>query len=467
MTIRFVARIAALAGFATFCSVLAAGQVTLEKRLEAVLSGAAGAQVGVLVHAIDGTPIFEHDPDLPLKPASVLKLFTTSAALHHFGPGFSLNTSVYLSGDELWVLGGGDPGLGDDRLAQRANQGVTGVFEHWAELLKQRGVTKLSNIVLDDYIFDDELRHPTWEADQYLSWYQAPVGGLNFNDNCLDLRIEPAGGSPRLVTVPPLPDDFVIAQLKSGRKHAVSARRDIDSDLIEIRGTVARADDLGSLSVRRPNVFFGQALRQGLESRGIAIRGEVLRRRLTGRLSEAAPLDVQSTPLRAAIWRANTFSQNLFAECICKALAAYRPDGQRSNEAGSWTGGTAVIRSALTASGINLRGAELIDGSGLSHDNRVTARQIVTLLETERRAPHAQDFLDSLAVAGQDGTLRRYRSAPLAGRLRGKTGTIAGVHTMAGYLDAPNGTTYVFAVLGNGGNCGNLPERVVMALAGQ
>ena len=447
-------------------SAATSGQTTLEKRLEAALGSAAGAQAAVLVHTLDCGPVFEHDADVPLKPASVLKLFTTSAALHRFGTNLTLDTTVFQAGDELWVLGGGDPGLGDERLEQRAGQTNTAVFDRWAALLKQRGVTQLTNIVLDDFVFDDEPRHPTWEADQYLAWYQAPVGGLNFNDNCVDLRIEPGGNTPRLIVIPPLPDEFVITELRSGRKHGVTARRPAESDLFEIRGSVARAEDLGSLAVRRPNVFFGQALRQGLESRGIVVRGEVVRRRLAGRLAEAKLVDVHSTSLRDLIWRANTFSQNLFAECLCKALAAYGPDGQRSGEAGSWAAGTAMMRTTLTAAGVDLRGAEIVDGSGLSHENRVTARQIVTLLEVEHRAAHAQAFIDSLAVAGEDGTLRRYRSAPFVGKLRAKTGTIANVHTMAGYFDAPNGATYVFAALGNGKNAGNLAERVVSALAG-
>src|SRR5262249_33562028 len=154
--------------------------------------------------------LFEYNADEPLKPASVLKLFTTAAALQRFGPQFALETSVYLAGDELWVLGGGDPGLGDERLATRDGQTVLSTFEHWAALLRERGVTAISKIVLDDFVFDSEWRNPDWEPDQYLAWYQAPVGGLNFNDNCLDARAELAGASVRLVLTPPLPDDFFV-----------------------------------------------------------------------------------------------------------------------------------------------------------------------------------------------------------------------------------------------------------------
>lgn len=444
---------------------VAVAQTALEKRLQAALAAASGAQVGVLIHTLDGTPILEHNADLPLKPASVMKLFTTTAALQRFGPSFTLDTSIYLAGQELWVLGGGDPGLGDPRLAQRATQPVTAIFERWADLLKQRGAAELTNIVLDDYVFDDELCHPTWDRDQYQSWYQAPVGGLNFNDNCLDARVEMAAGGPRLTLIPPLPDEFFIADLRAGRKHGLVGRRSYDSDVFEFRGVATHADDLGPITVRRPNVFFGQALRASLETHGIHVRGDVVRRQIGPRLSEAKLVDVQSTPIRDLIWRANTFSQNLFAECLCKSLAAYESDGRRSGLRGSWSGGTALVRTTLGALGVDLRGAELCDGSGLSHDNRVTARQVVTLLEVAKRSPTGPALLESLAVAGSEGTLRRHKGAPYAGHLRAKTGTLAGVHTMAGFFDAPGGVTYVFAVLSNGPLAENVPDRVLQALA--
>ena len=61
------------------------------------------------VDAADGTVWFEHQANLPLKPASTMKLFVSAAAVEHLGPGFSFTTRVYLAGDALWVIGGGDP----------------------------------------------------------------------------------------------------------------------------------------------------------------------------------------------------------------------------------------------------------------------------------------------------------------------------------------------------------------------
>ena len=90
------------------------------------------------------------------------------------------------------------------------------------------------------------------------------------------------------------------------------------------------------------------------------------------------------------------------------------------------------------------------DGSGLSHENRVTAEQVAQLLVTMRGHRHGARFINSLAQPGEDGTLRRYKGTALLGRLRGKTGTISGARALAGYVDRPDATTLAFALLVNG-----------------
>ena len=92
------------------------------------------------------------------------------------------------------------------------------VFEEWAAALKATGVQRVAKLVLDDSVFDGTVRHPDWPADQADRWYQAPVGGLNLNDNCLDARVEVRGGV-KLVLTPDLPADFVANSLKLGKKH--------------------------------------------------------------------------------------------------------------------------------------------------------------------------------------------------------------------------------------------------------
>ncbi len=433
-----------------------------------VASAPPASQVGLSVVNLDtGQPVFDHAADVPLKPASVLKLFTTAAALEHLGPAFRFHTRVYAAADEIWVIGGGDPGLGDARVADRHGLPPLHVFDDWAAALRSAGVLRCARLVLDDSIFDQQWRHPDWPLDQADRWYQAPVGGLNINDNCLDARVELAGGRVRLLVQPLLPDAFLVNSIGVGKKHRPAVLRKPERDVFEFTGTITRSDELAPAAAGRPTVFFGHGLRQALADRGIVVTGDVVRRTIPDPIGAGGRLVAEhASALPDVLWRCNTFSQNLFAECLLKALPAYQPDGTRSGASGSWATGVAAERAILSRLGVDLDGAVLRDGSGLSHENRVTARQITTLLALLRRHRAAELFIGSLAAPGEEGSMRRSFGDPeLRGRMRGKTGTLAGVRALAGYVDRPDGSTWAFALLCNGSVGPELTRRVVEVLA--
>src|SRR5205814_1644086 len=95
-------------------------------------------------------------------------------------------------GDDLVVIGGGDPAFGDPRLAESRKESVTAVFHRWAESMRTAGMTHIRGALLfDDSIFDSQHVHPHWPADQLLTWYEAPIGGLNLSDNCVTITAAP------------------------------------------------------------------------------------------------------------------------------------------------------------------------------------------------------------------------------------------------------------------------------------
>jgi D-alanyl-D-alanine carboxypeptidase/D-alanyl-D-alanine-endopeptidase (penicillin-binding protein 4) len=456
---------------AIFLAAPAAAQDRAEltrRRVAGILSGLkAATQVGVFVaDARTGAIWFESDADEPLKPASVLKLFTTAAAIIRLGPEFQYETRVYRNGSELWVIGAGDPGLDDDRINRKYDRPPDFLLRTSSDALSKAGGPPITKLVLDDSVFDDELRHPSWPADQYMAWYQAPVGGISYNDNCLDSRAALQGGDVVLTLLPPLPPEFVHNTMRPGKTHRPIVRREANSDIFEFSGTLAHGGALEPVSANRPTVFFGHALRVALQKAGLGREIGVVARDFQPRdLAALQPALVHRTALRDVVWRANTFSQNMFAECLLKSLEAYGPDGRRSGVSGSWAGGVQVLRSTLSGVGVDLRTAKIVDGCGLSHEDRVTARQIVSLLLAMSHQPSGAVYRESLADAGQEGTLKnRYKDPAFAGRLNAKTGTIQNVHALAGYLDRPDGTPLVFAILVNGPAGAELPARIARAL---
>ena len=440
----------------------------LQDRLSSLLARVPErTQVGLAVAEVgSGAEWFAYEANTPLEPASVQKLFVTAAALDRFGPAFQYQTRVYVWGDELWVVGAGDPGLGDQRIAERHGRDSDHFFEEWAAALRARGVTALTKVVLDDTVFDEQVRHPDWPDSQADRWYQAPVGGLNLNDNCLDVTVVVRGGEIELRLQPHLSPGLVSNTLKRGKKQRPILKRPAGSEVFQLSGTVANGGPLDPVAVNQPTIFFAHALQRALEKRGIAVRGDIVRRQLTdGELASATLLATHTTDLADVLWRCNTFSQNLFAECLLKSLAAYAPDGRRSGAAGTFEAGHEVVQATLRQLGVELRGATLRDGSGLSHENRATAAQFVRLLLRMYRHPQAELFMQSLARAGELGSMqRRYNDPLLRGRLRGKTGTLAGVHTLAGYITRPDNTVLAFALLINGKCSADLPAQVCRTL---
>jgi len=446
------------------------GPAALTPRIEALLRTVpANTQIGLLVtNADDGVVWFEHHADRPLKPASVQKLLVSAAALERFGAQFAYQTRVYLHADsELWVVGAGDPGLGDERLTERRQARDSDVLAGWAAELRSRGVKALQKIILDDSIFDQQFRHPDWPVTQADRWYQAPVGGLNINDNCVDVRVALRGRRIEIQTRPALPAELISQALRIDRRTRATIRRAADSDVFELRGTIAGDTALDPVAARDPTLLFAYALRQALLADGIEVRGPVVRRQLSAaELQDGSLVVTHVTGLPDVLWRCNAFSQNLFAECLLKSLAAYAPDGQPTGTPGSWSAGQALLTATLAELGVNLTGATLRDGSGLSHSNLLTARQVVQVLRAMHRHPQAAVFQASLARPGEPGSMqRRYDDPLLRQRVRGKTGTLAGVRTLAGYLTRPDGTELAFAVLVNGPGADDLPLKLCRLLA--
>jgi D-alanyl-D-alanine carboxypeptidase/D-alanyl-D-alanine-endopeptidase (penicillin-binding protein 4) len=151
---------------------------------------------------------------------------------------------------------------------------------------------------------------------------------------------------------------------------------------------------------------------------------------------------IESDPLPDVLATMDRESDNFIAEELLKAIGAEAGDG------GTTAAGAAVVRRDLTAAGIPLAGVRIVDGSGLSLADRLTARTIAMLLVFAWRDPDLQQPLWlALPVAGVNGTLEdRMRRAPARGAVRAKTGTTARASALSGYVR----DRYVFAVLQNG-----------------
>jgi len=415
-----------------------------------------------------GSTVFTHNADAPLLPASNTKVFVMAAALKVLGAEFRFQTRLATDGTNLYLIGDGDPGLGDPKIHQRHGHSITSDFEQWADALKTAGQAEFSGrLVIDESIFDDARVHPSWEPDDLGKWFAAPVGGLNFNDNCVDITLTPTlPGRPVSVSVlPRCPLIEIENSCRTGPNGQPVLHHVPGTYRYTIRGTCNKKWPFTSVPVSDPGLVTAETLRAVFAERGVRIAGPTERRRVRqpdGSLpTELTLLAVRVTPLAETLERAGKDSQNLFADCLLKRTAyEWARCRQLSDPQGSWALGQDAVRAALRESSVSLDSLVVADGSGLSRDNRCTARQLAAVLAWMHTQREAELLRASLSVAGEEGSLRK-RLKDMAGRVLGKTGTMKNVRTLSGYVLSKDGPTYAFAVMFNGYPGGSGPYREI------
>jgi D-alanyl-D-alanine carboxypeptidase/D-alanyl-D-alanine-endopeptidase (penicillin-binding protein 4) len=163
-----------------------------------------------------------------------------------------------------------------------------------------------------------------------------------------------------------------------------------------------------------------------------------------------------SPPMREVVALINKPSDNLITEITLKTL------GKEVRGEGTTAAGVQVLREFLQSAGLEMGAVHIVDGSGLSRINGVSAENFVRLLEYMHRSPHAEAFRDSLPVYGVDGTLRnRLRGTPVQGNGYAKTGSLNRVSSLSGYLRTKSGRWLAFSIIMNAYNAAGSDARAL------
>ncbi|HLM55491.1 MAG TPA: D-alanyl-D-alanine carboxypeptidase/D-alanyl-D-alanine-endopeptidase [Pyrinomonadaceae bacterium] len=433
----------------------------------------ASSNLAVKVASLDtGRVIFEQNAQKWMQPASNLKIYTVAAALDRFGPDYRFVTSVYaptrpdssgtVKGD-LVVYGRGDPTY----ATRFGPEGDTDYFRAMNELASNvaaAGVRRVEgDLVGDESYFVGGPLAPGWEWDDLQWWYGAEVSALTVNDNSVDLSVKPGArvGDPcRIAVGPPTPLVTIVDRTTTaprGTRRELQVHRPLGQNVIEITGSLPLEDRgyTASVAVSRPALVFATMLRTALEARGVTFTGKTRTVDSQAR-ADGQPLPVsslvevakrESPPLSTIAAQTMKPSQNLYTELLLRALgkAAATDAKQRSDRAG-----IDAVRAFLRRAGIEDGRVQMLDGSGLSRGNLVTADATLQLLVYMNRHPHGAAFRASLPIAGVDGTLRnRMKGTPAQNNVRAKTGTLSSSNTLSGYLFSAAGERLVFSVMIN------------------
>lgn len=434
-------------------------------------TGWQGARWSVMAVSLDvGDTIFAYNPDLELAPASNMKLFTSAAALRYLGPNYRYGTFLLTDGrvvdgvleGDLYVYGTGDPTLSD-----RFHESKTAVWQAFADTLVAMGIREVRGAVVGDAsYFTGDGYGAGWQQDYMNTWYAAPVSALSFNENIVTLLIKPGeqvGWRPRIQMIPG-GDGIAIVNLATtvaGGDTRLDVNRAAYDGPIVIRGRISAGSPgvWRAVPVADPAHFAAAVLREVLESRGIVVRGgvrsihapessPVTARKVHAPAFDARPLRVlalhQSPSMLEILSVVNKKSHNLYAEAVLRSV------GRAATGEGSVRGGSRAVHEMLTReAGLDSLALRMLDGSGLSVLNRVSARAITHLLAYMAQSPMWSSYWETLPEAGDPRGLRRMHQTPAVGNLRAKTGTIDHVSALSGYVRAANGERIVFAIISN------------------
>ncbi len=421
----------------------------------------AAAQWGVEVVSLDrGEILYERNAYSLYMPASNNKLLTSTAALVRLGPDFRYETPIVADGTVsegvlkgyLRIVGSGDPSLAprfhsDDAFA---------VFKEWARNLKERGIRKIEgDLVGDDRAFPEPWLGDSWEWDDLAYGYAAPVSALQFNENLEIIEITPGEkeGGPATYTVRPLPDyltiDFRVQTGARGSETSIAVDRAETGESLVVRGTVplGRGAVVQSIAVRYPTLFYLRALKQTLLSEGVDVSNCGLKRArgTAGAEGKVTPLWIHSSvPLAEILKPLLKVSQNLYAETLARTL------GLAVAREGTFEKGRTIVEDTLRGMAIEKESYLYADGSGLSRRNLITADLLVRIFKFMYRHKYFAQFFDALPIAGVDGTISsRMRGTKAENNVHAKTGTIAFVRSLSGYIRTSDGEMLAFSMIAN------------------
>ncbi|WOT06869.1 D-alanyl-D-alanine carboxypeptidase/D-alanyl-D-alanine endopeptidase [Shewanella youngdeokensis] len=402
----------------------------------------------IIATTTDGHDVSK-EADRLFVPASTMKLLTAVAATASLGKDFKFQTHIYSSSPiingvihgNIYVSFNGDPSLTRDDLrqliAQLSNQGL-------------RTVTGSVFLVGDQY----EIQHaPGRVWDDLGICYAAPVSNFILDKNCVSAIFKPR-----------LADNTGIVELTSQAPIIINSRAVFDKQgqrplcslsLARFENNRYRLDGCHkgnqalnlSIAVTDPVQYAIDNLSQIMAASSVTVRGNI-------KLSQSLPADAlqiaqhQSAPLTKLLTTMLLKSDNLIADSLLKRVG-HNVFGTN----GTFANGSLAMTQILTHLGIDLSSANIVDGSGLSRYNLLSANHLAQVMALIVNDHNFAFLIDALPVAGSTGTLkyrRGYQQAPLKEHVMAKTGSMLGVYNVAGVIKQNNNIAYIFVILQNG-----------------
>lgn len=433
--------------------------------------------MSVLIQNLNtGEVIESYRPEHVVPPASVMKLLTTGVALESLGPNFRFPTVLEYTGTiengvlngDLYIRGGCDPSLGW--------KGRTAFLDRWVKAIQKAGIRRIDGAIIADMtMLDGDAQNPGWLCEDAGNYYAPGIFALNYYGNTMNIVLQ--SGEPGMVakvvkTEPEVEDIYFINRIRCDK---ITYDGAFVSGLPYSRErylTGVVPSNLGTFGVKgdlpNPGLLLARHLTAKLREAGIKIKREATYE------ADYNPLTPPRTelythysePLKEIVKETNINSNNLYAEALFRYL------GTKYSLPGSIHNSQDILREYWQRRGVAMQNAIIKDGCGLAPQDAVSAKTFVQLLTIMSRSKNKEAWMASLPISGQTGTLKTLcPKTSLEGRIHAKSGTIAGTKNFAGYIDMPNGQTWVFAILinsapGKAKNIQNVIQQYLLDVCG-
>jgi D-alanyl-D-alanine carboxypeptidase/D-alanyl-D-alanine-endopeptidase (penicillin-binding protein 4) len=420
----------------------------LQAGLRRVFADSSRATNGIAVVDADARPLFGLHERSGFTPASTFKLLCGIASLEMLGAAYRFPTELRaLEGpqngsvaSDLWLVGSGDPTLRGDDISAAAGT------------LARARIARIDGaLVADPSAFEGPEVNPGWDPADLQYGFAAGTSALAIDEGTVEFHLVPThAGEPARIEVRPRSDAVLVTGgVRTGSGTELSIDRDPVRNRFAFSGTVAvGAEQSFWRPVAALPLYAARVLRSRLEERGIDVRGGV-------RLG-AAPLGGvtfwlhRSAPLASIVHDMWLTSDNHHAEQLLRSLGAQRGIGTAAS-------GASVEHAMLARDGVPAAGLRVVDGSGLAPGDRVAPITLAMLLARAANGPSGPTIVRALPRVGVEGTVRYRTLEAAAGRVRAKSGHIAGVNALAGYVQTRHHGRVAFAFIVNGDGAGDGP----------
>lgn len=434
----------------TFCLLLIAHctsaqnvEQRLERAVKLMLNDSQMKHAILGFYVIDvktGRKLFDHNAQIGLAPASTQKVLTSIAALETLGQQYKFKTIVSYDGEieagtlngYVYINGYGDPTLGSWRFKNRKEHDF---IDSLYVSLNKLGIKKIrGNILALNNNWEKQTISGGWIWDDIGNYYGAGLAELNWKENQYDLYLQPGNKEGDPVSIVKTEPALYKVHLKSELTTGMPGSGDNSYIYLApyasegvIKGTVPAGKSFKvSGSVPNPKEHFITTISKGLEAKGISSMKDSFMFISSGCCRSL--FTYYSPTLDSIVYWFLQKSVNVYGEALLKVMA-FEKNGKATT-----TEGVKLIQQFYEQQGIDKASVDIMDGSGLSPQNRITAIALVKALQFAKTRPWFNSF---------------YAGLPLYNNIKMKSGTIGGVKAFTGYQTSKAGQEYAFAIIVN------------------